>query len=115
MSKNVSSRVHELLYECCVERAKQEGFPTISAWLLSLVRYDLALGKPHALTGDFHKLSGDEQEKIDIQIAEAFKSGKTLGGTWLQHQIEKALEENGPNGPSADDIAQKLKNKLLNR
>ncbi len=112
-TKNFTVRIPNCLKDCLAERTAQLEMDAVSTYILSLIRYDLLIGKPHHYTGDFHKLSNSEQDRIDDEIARAFQSGDTLGGSWFENRIKQATEEASlANEPQPSSVAEKITQKL---
>ncbi|MEO8206646.1 MAG: hypothetical protein ABI615_10735, partial [Chthoniobacterales bacterium] len=86
-----TANVPSVLHPCFVKRAKDLGYPSLSAYLVSLAMYDLMIGKPHGLTGKLPELSYAEQDKVHDEVARAFESGETIGGCWLENRINEAM------------------------
>lgn len=74
------------------KRVKELGYPSISAYFISLGIYDLLVAKPHELTGDVHKHTLPEQDKMHDDAARHYLSGKTIGGSWYSKVHEKAVK-----------------------
>lgn len=112
-TRNFTLRIPQPIWDCLPDRVKQLGMEAISSYFLSLARYDLLIGKPHHCTGDFHKLSQVEQDKIDDEIVRAFQAGETLGGSWFEHRIKAASEQAAlPEEPAPSRVAAKLSKNL---
>lgn len=112
-TKNFTVRIPNCLKDCLAERTSQLGMDAVSTYILSLIRYDLLIGKPHHYTGDFHRLSNSEQDRIDDEIARAFQSGDTLGGSWFEARIKQATEEAAlAKEPEPSRVAEKITAKL---
>lgn len=115
-TRNFTFRVPQPIWDCLPERIKQLGMEAVSAYLLSLIRYDLLICKPHHATGDFHQLPQAEQDRIDDEIARAFAAGESLGGTWFEARINQAAVEAAlPDPPEPSRVAEKLKKRLKSR
>lgn len=105
-------RIPNPIWDVITERAKALGMDDVAPYFLSLTRYDLLINKPHDCTGDFHRLPRAEQDKIDDEIARAYKAGESLGGTWFAHRVKAACEEFGIEIPPMSSVAEKLAAKL---
>lgn len=111
-SQNVTFRVPVALGECLPKRLQELGM-TRSEYLLSLIRYDLSIAKPHHTTGDFHRLTFDERDRIDREIAKAYQSGESLGGSWFENRVKEAAKELSlPQEPAPSKVGEKLRKRL---
>ncbi len=112
-TRNFTMRIPHQVWDCLPARIKQLEMEAVSAYLLSLVAYDLTIAKPHYATGDFHRLPLAEQDKIYDEIARAFQAGESLGGTWFEARIKEATKAASlPEEPAPSRVAAKLKQRL---
>lgn len=63
------------LDEAIERRSKALGYPSLSAYLKGLARYDLLCQGPHTMTKPWSNLPLDEQDKIDAKLLDYSKRG----------------------------------------
>lgn len=90
-SKSLTIRVPQPLREIMEERAVALGYPTVSAYMVGLLRYDIMTQKPHAMTSDLAKLSLCEQDRVDDELAALWESKEGLNGSWFEACLARAL------------------------
>lgn len=111
--RNFTFRIPQALDECLPERLTQLEMEKLAQYLVSLICYDLSIAKPHYTTGDFHNLPGPIKDKIFDEIARAFKSGESLGGSLFEARIKAATEEAGmPEVPPASTVGRNIQRRL---
>jgi hypothetical protein len=86
-----------------------------SEYMVSLVRYDLLTRKPHTVTADIARLPRADQDKIDDEIATAFKKGESLGGSWFEARLRAAVEAAGTPEPERPKLMKELLQRLSGR
>lgn len=111
-SQPVKFRLPNALETVFRERAKEAGYGSVSEYVLGLVRYDLLTRKPHHATSDIARFSRAEQDKIDDEIARAFATGESIGGSWFENRIQEAAEKAGVEAPAPSKVAARLASKL---
>lgn len=89
-SENLTTRLPCPIKEVLAERAHDLGYPTVSAYILGLVRYDLLTQRKHACTAELARLSNSEQDKIDDEITRLFRSGEAVHGSWFEARLQEA-------------------------
>jgi hypothetical protein len=91
-STNFTFRVPYPLRELLDERARQLGYPSVAAYLVGLIRYDMLTQKPHACTAELSKLNNREQDALDDEIASMFGRQEAVNGCWFEHRLAEAVE-----------------------
>lgn len=76
------------LDEAIERRAKALGYPSLSAYLKGLARYDLLCQGPHTMTQPWASLPLVEQDKIDAKLLDYSKRGIGERGQLLKRIIE---------------------------
>lgn len=98
-----------VLTPCFEERAKELGYPSVSAYFIGLGLYDLMIAKPHHATGYLTDLTRAEQDKLHDEVARAYNAGETMGGSWFENRIKAATEAAGlAKPPPASRVAEKI-------
>lgn len=105
-------RLPSTLEESAQARWKEAGYASLSEYALGLLRYDLLIRRPHETTASLSKLSREEQDGIDLEIAKMFASGETLGGSWFEHRVEDAVKATGVPTPEPSKFAKELLKRL---
>ena len=106
-----SFRIPDQLWEALKKRISDLGMINLAQYLISLVCYDLAVGNPHHITGDFHHLPGPVRDRLFQKIAQAYLNGETIGGGWFENKIRAAAEEIGAELPPSK-VAKKFQELL---
>jgi hypothetical protein len=71
------------------ERAKQEGYPSRSAYIAGLILFDYYCGRRHWLTA---QLMNEPKEILDRVIQEVIENpGRS--SSWFEHRIEELMKE----------------------
>jgi hypothetical protein len=89
-SKSVSIRIPQILLDAGTELA-QEEYKSLNELMVGLLRYALAIHRPHTVTAAIAKLPRAEQDKIDDEIVRMFRSGSARKGQWFAHRVEEAV------------------------
>jgi hypothetical protein len=91
--KRMMANVPDSLAAAVEARMKEERYLSASAYLVSLIAFDLYARKPHQLTGQLHK---ERQEMQDVFFAELsayyFAGGKGTPG-WFERRLKELLDE----------------------
>lgn len=75
-------------------RAKTLGYPSLSAYLKGLARYDLLCQGPHTMTQPWASLPLVEQDKIDAKLCDLSKKGVGERGQLLKRIVEGTAKLN---------------------
>ena len=87
-------------------------YPSENAAWIGLARYQLLIGKPHALTAAIARMHQHDQDIISEFMLEIASRGLTLRGMFLDNLIRRAIE--GCPEPTGQETAELLPRELLN-
>lgn len=108
-SKKVGTHIPLDLLPAFEKRAADEGYPSVSAYLVSLGVYDCSVARPHYATGKIHELSMEEQDRIYKEVGRACIAGETIGGSWFEARLEEATKKAGLAAtPPASRVGQRI-------
>lgn len=116
-SKHTKVRVPTPLVEVVERRAIEAGYESVSEWLVGLMRYDLLTRRPHETTANLSKLSRAEQDKVDDEILKMFTTNETLGGSWFENVVKRAVKAAAKKPPTdrmVGEILARVRNGKLN-
>lgn len=107
-SKTVTLRIPAILHEAGVEMSKEE-YQNFNEFMVGLLRYAIAIHKPHLVTAEIARLSLAEQDLIDDEIVKMYREGRSNKGQWIQHIVEQAAARvaNGEDIPK-DRLAREI-------
>lgn len=91
-SQNRSIRLPNPLIEAGERRAQDLGYPSFNAYVAGLIRYDLMVRGKHHVTLPIARMRLEEQDKIDDHLLEIEENGEGERGVFLEHLIERCLE-----------------------
>ncbi len=77
-SKSKSFRLSHCLADALEIRAKKLGYPSATALVESLARYDIACGSTHEVTTKWAKLSPEDQDMLDAKILARVLKGEGM-------------------------------------
>lgn len=112
-SKPTKVRIPTLLLEAVERRAIEAGYESVSEFLLGLLRYDLLTRRPHDTTANLSKLSRAEQDKVDDEILKMYLTNETLGGSWFEHVVTRAVKT-AAKKPPKDSMVKEILGRLRN-
>lgn len=116
-SKPTKVRIPTVLLEIVEQRAIEAGYESVSEYLLGLMRYDLLTRRPHETTANLSKLSRAEQDKVDDEILKMFQTNETLGGSWFENVVTRAVKAAAKKPPTetmVSEILDRVRNGKLN-
>ena len=87
MSKSL--KLSEDLQDLSELRAKQLGYPSWSAYIKGLIRYDTMVNGPHQITQPLSPLPLAEQDSIDSKLLDNAKRGISQRGQYLKLLIDR--------------------------
>ena len=67
-SKTRSVKIPHSISDAGDHRARELGYSSLNAYIVSLMRYDLLVRCPHALTLPIARMRMDDQDEIDDQL-----------------------------------------------
>ena len=86
-------------------------YPSENAVYVGLARYQLIVGKPHAITEAIAHLHENDQDTIDDFLLELNRRGLSLRGQFLQRLIERVVK--GLPAPSEPEVARVTASEVL--
>lgn len=114
--RSFTFRIPPALDACLPKRLADLEIDATSAYFISLMCFDLAIGKPHHVTGDIHKLTGPERDNIFQEVSEAYTTGESLGGSWFEARVAAATKEAGlPEPPPLSKVGKNLRKRLAEK
>ncbi len=75
------------------KRAMEENYASLSDYIIGLIRYDLAIRKPHTLTAPLSREDDTTQAQFERDILSAFKKGGNVKGSLLDHMVEQIFTD----------------------
>jgi hypothetical protein len=73
-------------------RARSLGYPSVSAYLKGLARYDMLVQGPHTLTLPWSTLPLAQQDEIDAKVLRLSQSGVGERGQFLKRLLKPTAE-----------------------
>lgn len=92
-SKVRSLRGPVVIMDLLEVRARELGYPSVNAYLIGLVIYDFLTRRLHTTTVEIARQSPEEQDLIHDEIAQMFRTGETLKGSWFEARMQEAVEK----------------------
>jgi len=89
----VTTNIPGELKELVDQRVREERYPSISAYLVGLVLFDLYARKPHLLTGSLMREPQWLRDKVIAELVRDFDDPGTKPGGWFEHRIEELIAE----------------------
>jgi hypothetical protein len=86
-------------------------YPSENAAWIGLARYQLIVGKPHAITVAIARMHADDQDVIDDFLLEVASRGLSLKGQFLAHLVREAVT--GVDSPGEQEVAGLVPSELL--
>lgn len=90
-SKTITLRIPQILLEAATELAAEE-YESVNELMVGLLRYALAIHKPHTVTAAIARLTLAEQDSIDDELVKMFRSGESKKGQWFENRMRAAAE-----------------------
>lgn len=89
VTANLPGEIQELVDR----RVKEERYPSVSAYLVGLVLFDLYARRPHLLTGSLMREPQWLRDQIIAELVRDFDSAEAKPGGWFEHRIEELLQQ----------------------
>ena len=86
-------------------------YPSDNALIVGLIRYQLIIGKSHPITEEIARMHPEDQDTIDDFLLELNKRGLSLGGSFLEHVVERTVSEE--KNPDTETIIRLQASKIL--
>jgi hypothetical protein len=86
-------------------------YPSENAAWIGLARYQLIVGKPHAITVAIARMHAEDQDVIDDFLLEVASRGLSLKGQFLAHLVQRALD--GSKEPGEQELTRLVPGELL--
>ncbi|RFC45030.1 MAG: hypothetical protein DVB23_002091 [Verrucomicrobia bacterium] len=86
-------------------------YPSENAAWIGLARYQLIVGKPHAITVAIARMHADDHDCIDDFLLEVASRGLSLRGQFLAHLVKEAVS--GADSPGEQEVGGLIPSELL--
>jgi Arc/MetJ-type ribon-helix-helix transcriptional regulator len=97
----VTTNIPGELQELVDRRVREERYPSISAYLVGLVLFDLYARKPHLLTGSLMREPQWLRDKVIAELVRDFDDPETKPGGWFEHRLEELIAQKQREGKGA--------------
>lgn len=92
-SAQKSIRQPHQVWEWADQRAREEGYSSVSAYISALVVYDRLCSRPHRLTGGVFRRSLDEQDRFFDWMAKKLADAPEPDGLSLFERLAREYSE----------------------
>jgi len=89
----VTTNIPGELQELVDRRVREERYPSISAYLVGLVLFDLYARKPHLLTGSLMREPQWLRDQVIAELVRDFDDPESKPGGWFEHRIEELIAQ----------------------
>jgi hypothetical protein len=89
----VTTNIPGELQELVDRRVKEERYPSISAYLVGLVLFDLYARRPHLLTGTLMREPQWLRDQVIAELVRDFDDPESKPGGWFEHRVEELIEQ----------------------
>lgn len=86
-----------------IERIREEKYPSVSAYIVGLVLFDLYSRRPHLMTSTLMREPQWLRDQAIAELVEAFHNGGKGGLGWFEKRIDELIEERKAKGESGAD------------
>lgn len=104
-SRTRSVKLPHDLIDACERRARDLGYPSLNAYVIALMRYDLMVRGPHHVTLPIARMPLAEQDNIDARLLELEKQGKGERGVFFEHLIRRMQGETADPNAAGEAVA----------
>lgn len=93
-SFRIGASVPGELKEAIEARVKAERYPSISAYVVGLIIFDLYCRRPHLMTGPLMRQPQWVRDEVIEQLLKDFNDPDAKrGGGWFEHRIQELIEQ----------------------
>lgn len=89
VTTNLPGEIQELVER----RVREERYPSVSAYLVGLVLFDLYARRPHLLTGTLMREPVWLRDQVIAELVRDFDDPDTKPGGWFEHRIEELIQQ----------------------
>ena len=98
VTANLPGEIQDLIER----RVREEKYPSLSAYLIGLVLFDLYARKPHLLTGTLMREPQWLRDQVIAELVRDFDDAGAKPGGWFEHRIEELIEQRHREGKKDD-------------
>jgi Arc/MetJ-type ribon-helix-helix transcriptional regulator len=89
VTANLPGEIQELVDR----RVKEEKYPSVSAYVVGLVLFDLHVRRRHLLTGELMREPQWLRDQVIAELVRDFDKLEGKPGSWFEHRIEELLQQ----------------------
>jgi hypothetical protein len=75
-------------------RMRDEKYPSLSAYIVGLILFDLYARRKHLMTAELMRQPQWVRDQIIQELVENFDKPDTRPGSWFEHRIEELVAQN---------------------
>lgn len=87
----ITANVPAELKDLIERRIKTEKYPSVSAYIVGLILFDLYCRRPHLMTGPLMRQPQFVRDEVIEQLVKDFEEGNRPGG-WFEHRVQELID-----------------------